>query len=245
MNARLPACAFALFLTACQSEPNPPAAAAGAPDPFSEARAALFDELRRPPWNIESEAVLEAMASVRRDEFCLERTRHLAYANRPLPIGHDQTISQPYIVAFMTEILAPEKSDRVLEIGTGSGYQAAVLSSLVDHVYSIEIVEPLGEQAIERFEKLGYDNITVKIGDGYAGWAEHAPFDAIIVTCAPTAIPQPLIDQLADGGRMIIPTGEFGAQELVLVEKGGEEVRQTAVLPVAFVPMTGEAENRR
>lgn len=209
-----------------------------------ENRSVLLEKtLRNAPYKIESEDVLNAMAAVRREEFCPPELRHRAYENRPLPIGHDQTISQPYIVAFMTEQLQAQKTDRVLEIGTGSGYQAAVLSSLVDHVYTIEIVEPLGKEATKRLSQLGYDNISVKIGDGYQGWAEHAPFDAVIVTCAPDAIPQPLIEQLTDGGRMIIPVGEQGGrQTLILLEKRGGEIHQTAVLPVAFVPMTGEAQ---
>lgn len=243
-----------LILTGCESEPPEPKAPLSSPgspgrepgDPSlaAQRRALLETTLRTPPYDIGDERVLEALAAVPREDFCLEGNRHLAYRNTPLPIGFGQTISQPYIVAFMTEQLKPKPTDRVLEIGTGSGYQAAVLSPLVKHVYTIEIVEPLAREATERLSRLGYENITVKAGDGYRGWAEHAPFDALIVTCAPDEIPQPLIDQLKDGGRMIIPVGKIGAQQLVLLRKRGEHVEQTAILPVAFVPMTGEAENR-
>ncbi len=158
----------------------------------------------------------------------------------PSVIG--QTISQPYIVAFMTEYLDPRPTDRVLEIGTGSGYQAAVLAELVAEVYSIEIVEHLAEQATADLSRLGYTNVYVKAGDGYQGWPSKAPFDAVIVTCAPQSVPQPLVDQLAEGGRMIIPVGEIWDQHLILLEKQGGQLDQTAVLPVRFVPMTGKAQ---
>jgi protein-L-isoaspartate(D-aspartate) O-methyltransferase len=186
--------------------------------------------------------VLAAMATVPRHEFVPAAQRRSAYADGPLPIGHGQTISQPYIVAFMTEQLDPKPTDRVLEIGTGSGYQAAVLSVLVTHVYSIEIIEPLGRQAAATLERLGYRNVKVKIGDGYAGWAEFAPFDSVIVTCAPERVPQPLVDQLKEGGKMIIPVGPLYEQELYLLEKRDGKVRQRAVLPVRFVPMTGRQD---
>ncbi len=193
---------------------------------------------------VRDKRVIQAMLKVPRHEFIPEPMRHLAYADTALPIGEDQTISQPYIVAFMTEQLKPKPTDKVLEIGTGSGYQAAVLAELVKEVYTIEIVEVLGRRATEALEKLEYKNVLTKIGDGYRGWREHAPFDAVIVTCAPTEIPQPLKDQLREGGRMIIPVGKRGAQELCLLEKREGKIIQTAVLAVAFVPMTGEAEGK-
>ena len=185
------------------------------------------------------------MGAVKRHLFVPESLRSKAYDDRPLPIGHGQTISQPYIVALMTEKLDPRKTDRILEIGTGSGYQAAVLAELVDEVYSIEIVEPLGKRAAETLKALDYANVHLRIGDGYQGWPEHAPFDAIIVTCAPEKIPQPLIDQLKEGGRMMIPVGrQFGAQDLYLLEKKDGEILKTAILPVRFVPMTGKSKSK-
>jgi protein-L-isoaspartate(D-aspartate) O-methyltransferase len=193
--------------------------------------------------DITNSAVLAAIGKVPRHEFVPANLREHAYEDRPLPIGHGQTISQPYIVAFMTEQLVPQTGDRVLEIGTGSGYQAAVLSELVKEVYTIEIVEPLARRAETDLKRLGYTNILVRAGDGYLGWPEAAPFDAIIVTCAPEAVPQPLVDQLKEGGRMIIPVG-YGEQELVLLHKRGGRLERQNVLPVRFVPMTGEAEKR-
>lgn len=189
--------------------------------------------------------VIAAMRAVPRHRFVPEASRSRAYDDGPLSIGHGQTISQPYVVAFMTERLAPKPTDRVLEIGTGSGYQAAVLSTLVAEVYTIEIVEPLATRAAAVLAELGYGNVHVRAGDGYRGWPEHAPFDAVIVTCAPEDVPRPLVEQLRDGGRMIIPVGPAGgAQELVVLEKRGDDVTRTAVLPVRFVPMTGEARRR-
>lgn len=184
--------------------------------------------------------VLKAMGTVPRHEFVPEDYRKYAYSDTPLPIGHEQTISQPYIVAFMTEQLAPKPTDRVLEIGTGSGYQAAVLAPLVKDVYTIEIVEPLARRAEADLKRLGYTNVHVRAGDGYKGWPEAAPFDAIIVTCAPEHVPKPLIEQLKDGGRMIIPVGPMYSQELYLLEKKRDKLQRKAVLPVRFVPMTGE-----
>ena len=188
------------------------------------------------------DAVMAAMGKVPRHRFVPLMEEPYAYENRPLPIGEGQTISQPYIVALMTDLLDLKRSDRVLEVGTGSGYQAAVLAELVAKVYSIEIVEPLGKQAAKILGDLGYRNVEVRVGDGYGGWPAAAPFDAIIVTAAPAAIPQPLIDQLGPGGRMVIPVGEtFFAQELLLVHKGadGKTTTQRA-LPVRFVPLTRE-----
>jgi protein-L-isoaspartate(D-aspartate) O-methyltransferase len=184
--------------------------------------------------------VLEAMRTVPRHAFVPENLRALAYEDRPLPIGYGQTISQPFIVALMTDLLDTEPGDRVLEIGTGSGYQAAVLAPLVDEVYSIEIVPGLGERAAAVLEELGYANVETKVADGYYGWPEVAPFDGIVVTAAANQIPPPLVEQLNPGGRMVIPIGgPFAAQQLMLVEKqqdGGITTRQ--VLPVQFVPFT-------
>ena len=190
--------------------------------------------------------VLQVLQSVPRHEFVPENVRTSSYADSPLPIGHGQTISQPYIVGFMTEALDPRPGDRILEIGTGSGYQAAVLSPLVREVFTIEIVEPLAEQARKVLERLGYDNVHVRAGDGYQGWPEEAPFDAIIVTCAPDEVPGALVSQLRDGGRMVIPVGpEGGVQELVLLEKHGDKLERRDLLPVRFVPMTGEGRMRK
>jgi protein-L-isoaspartate(D-aspartate) O-methyltransferase len=189
--------------------------------------------------------VLAAMAKVPREEFIPADARADAYEDGPLPIGYDQTISQPYIVAFMTEQLRPKPSDRVLEVGTGSGYQAAILAELVSDVYSIEIVEPLAKSAEATLQRVGYKNVHVKFGDGYKGWPEEGPFDAIIVTCAPDKVPQPLVDQLKDDGRMVIPVGDRFAQQLYLLEKKNGQLKQSATLPVRFVPMTSEAEKQK
>lgn len=188
--------------------------------------------------------VLRAMRRVPRHIFVPEPVRRDAYLNSALPIGYDQTISQPFIVAHMTELLDLHPGDKVLEIGTGSGYQAAVLAELSDHVYTIEIVKPLGERAEALLRELGYDSIHVRIGDGFNGWPEAAPFDRIIVTCAPDDIPGPLIRQLKTGGRMVIPVGEkTGIQYLVEVRKGTNgKLSRRNHYPVRFVPMTGEAE---
>lgn len=188
---------------------------------------------------------LEAMRHVPRHLFVPENRRHNAYQNRPLPIGHRQTISQPYIVAYMTEMLGLEAGEKVLEIGTGSGYQAAVLSEMTPHVYTIEIVEELGKRAKELFDSLGYETIRSKIGDGYKGWPEHAPFDAIILTAAADEIPDPLIQQLKPGGIMVLPVGEVGkTQMLTKVTKSEDgEVNIERRLPVRFVPMTGEIQD--
>jgi protein-L-isoaspartate(D-aspartate) O-methyltransferase len=209
---------------------------------LTDARAKMVKEqLAAPGRNIRNTRVLEVMGRVPRHEFVPASLQDEAYADHPLPIGHGQTISQPFIVAFMTEVLDPQPTDRVLEIGTGSGYQAAVLAELVAEVYSIEIVVPLAERARETLHRLGCRNVQVRAGDGYLGWPERAPFDAVIVTCAPERVPPPLVDQLREGGRMIVPVGGGFEQELVLLEKRGREVRQRAVLPVRFVPMTGTA----
>lgn len=192
---------------------------------------------------VKDERVLAALRKVPRQEFMPPDVRDTAYDDRAIAIGYGQTISQPYVVAFMTEALALKPEDRVLEIGTGTAYQTAILAELVKEVYTIEIVEPLGKRAAETLARLGYKNVQARIGDGFRGWADAAPFDAIIVTCAPDAVPQPLVDQLADGGRMIIPVGPPGEpQNLVLLKKSGGKIEQQKVLPVTFVPMTGEAK---
>ncbi|MCL5670238.1 MAG: protein-L-isoaspartate(D-aspartate) O-methyltransferase [Acidobacteria bacterium] len=187
--------------------------------------------------------VLDALRKVPRHLFVPMVMQPHAYQDTPLPIGYAQTISQPYVVGFMTEALKLRPQDRVLEIGTGSGYQAAVLSLLVQDVYSIEIVEPLGREAAERLQRLGYANVKVRIGDGYKGWPEAAPFDAIIVTAAPGHIPQPLLDQLAPGGRLLVPVGK-DVQTLVRVRRTAKGFKPEELLGVRFVPMTGEAEKK-
>lgn len=188
-------------------------------------------------------SVVSALRKVDRSEFVPREQRRFAFANRPLEIGHGQTISQPFIVALMTHVLELETSDRVLEIGTGSGYQAAILGELVEDVYTIEIVEPLAKEADSRLERLGYTNVYVRIGDGWFGWPEEAPFDKIMVTAVAPKLPPELISQLKVGGKLVLPVGDYdGYQELVLVEKISEsELDRRVVLPVRFVPMTGEA----
>jgi protein-L-isoaspartate(D-aspartate) O-methyltransferase len=186
--------------------------------------------------------VMAQLERVPRHRFVGAELAGAAYDNRPLPIGHGQTISQPYIVALMTELLDPEPGDVVLEVGTGSGYQAAVLAGLVKQVYTVEIIEPLATTATARLKQLGYANVAVKVADGYHGWAEHAPYDGIVVTAASGSVPPPLIAQLKPGGRMVIPVGtSFFAQELVLVEKRRDGTITTQqILPVRFVPLTGK-----
>jgi protein-L-isoaspartate(D-aspartate) O-methyltransferase len=222
--------------------------AASEPTP-SDADEAAFAALRKRMVNeqlaardITNPRVLGAMGSVPRHRFVPAGMQQLAYNDYPLPIGHDQTISQPYIVALMTQVVDPKPNAKALDIGTGSGYQAAVLAELVARVHSIEIVEPLARDAKARLATLGYKNVDVRHGDGYRGWPEAAPFDMIIVAAAPDHIPQPLLDQLAVGGKMVIPVGRY-FQNLLLLEKTADgSINQTVVAPVAFVPMTGEAE---
>jgi protein-L-isoaspartate(D-aspartate) O-methyltransferase len=193
--------------------------------------------------DITDRQVLEAMGRVPRHEFVPAPMRPLAYADSPLPIGHGQTISQPYIVALMTQLTAPRPAHKALDIGTGSGYQAAVLAELVQDVYSIEIIEPLANEARQRLQSLGYKNIHVRCGDGYRGWPDEAPFDIIIVAAAPDHVPEPLIEQLAPGGKLVIPVGDQW-QDLLVVEKADDgTVTRRQVAPVAFVPMTGEAQD--
>ncbi len=195
---------------------------------------------------VDDAAVLAAMRQVPRHRFVPDRETRSAYADRPLPIGYGQTISQPYIVALMTELLEVKPGDKILEIGTGSGYQAAVLTELTPTVYTIEIIEALEEQAAERLETLGYATVSIKIGDGYYGWEEHAPFDGIIVTCAAGHVPPPLLAQLALGGKMVIPVGGvYEVQDLIRVTKDEEgTIRSQRLLPVRFVPMTGRAQEK-
>jgi len=221
---------------------GPGAGAKSDTDPYRTARLRMVST-QIAGRGVSDERVLEAMRTVPRHEFVPERYRARAYTDTPLPIGHEQTISQPFIVAIMTELAGVGPEDRVLEIGTGSGYQAAVLSVLAKDVYSIEILKPLADSAAERLGRLGYDNVTVKAGDGYRGWKEHAPFDAVIVTAAPDHVPQPLVDQLKVGGRLVIPVGDV-FQELILITKDEKGATSKAVLPVRFVPMTGEAREK-
>jgi protein-L-isoaspartate(D-aspartate) O-methyltransferase len=220
-----------------------------ADDPFKSARAEMVREIegdvRRTSERIGKTAlnprVMEVMGRVPRHEFVPESQKSHAYENRPLPIGYGQTISQPYIVALMTDLLRVGSGAAVLEVGTGSGYQAAILAETVRSVYTIEIVEGLAETAAERLKRLGFDNVEVRSGDGYYGWKERAPFDGIVVTAAASHIPPPLIEQLKPGGRMVIPVGgPFFVQQLMLVEKGEKgEIQTRQILPVAFVPLTG------
>jgi protein-L-isoaspartate(D-aspartate) O-methyltransferase len=190
---------------------------------------------------IKDERVINAMLQVERHRFVPVNYEKLAYGDFPLPIGKEQTISQPYIVALMTQELELKETDRVLEIGTGSGYQAAVLSLLVEQVFTVEIIESLADSAVRRLERLGFENIHVRCGDGFLGWPEAAPFDAIIITCAPPTLPQPLVDQLAEGGRLIVPLGE-DYQILTLYEKVGGSLQKEEIVPVLFVPMRGLIE---
>ena len=212
-------------------------------DAFLEERAAMV-ETQIEARGVKDARVLDSMKQVPRHLFISESLWPSAYFDSPLPISNDQTISQPYIVAVMTELLQPEEHHVVLEIGTGSGYQAAVLSKLVDWVYTIEIVPELGRSAESILDRLGYDNVTVRVGDGYQGWPEEAPFDRIIVTAAPEEIPRKLVEQLKPGGRMILPVGpQLRGQDLLILEKDGEgKVETTRLFPVRFVPMVREKE---
>lgn len=235
------AVAFSLGLAAIVC---PARALAQRNDELAQARR-LMVELHVQGAGITNPRVIEAMLATPRHEFVPFKLRDQAYLDAGLPIGHSQTISSPFIVAFMTEALDPQPTDRVLEIGTGSGYQAAVLSGLVAEVYTIEIVAPLGEQATEVLEKLDYDNVHVKIGDGFVGWPEHAPFDKIIVTCSPQDVPSPLVEQLKEGGIMVIPVGQRHQQSLHVLRKTNGQMTVEARHPTLFVPMTGEAEQQR
>jgi protein-L-isoaspartate(D-aspartate) O-methyltransferase len=209
-------------------------------DAYAEARAQMVRE-QIAGRGIADPRVISAMSRVPRHELVPESMRERAYEDRPLPIGNGQTISQPFVVAYMTEQLRLRGGERVLEVGTGSGYQAAVLAEIAGEVYTIEIVEPLGIRARDDLQRLGYKNVHVRIGDGYRGWPELAPFDAIIVTAAPERVPQPLIDQLAMGGRLVLPVGSFD-QELLRIERRTDGIQQERLIDVRFVPMRGEAE---
>jgi protein-L-isoaspartate(D-aspartate) O-methyltransferase len=188
--------------------------------------------------------VLKAMAKVERHRFVPSEYANAAYSDGPLPIGHSQTISQPYIVALMTQLLNLKGGEKILEVGTGSGYQAAMLAELCKEVYTVEIIPELGERAGLLLKELGYGNVFVKIGDGYNGWPEHAPYDGILVTCAPDAIPQPLISQLKEGGRLVIPVGGFPDQVLVLAEKLDGNIVKEGIIPVRFVPLVRKKADR-
>lgn len=231
-------CALLLALTALADEED-----------YSMARAAMVDEVkfyaalaRDSGEEALNDDVMQSLGTVERHNFVASDQRRFAYENRPLPIGHGQTISQPYIVALMTDLIEPERDFVVLEIGTGSGYQVAILAKLVTHVFSIEIIEALADEAKTRLARLGYDNVTTKLGDGYYGWEKHAPFDAIIVSAAASHVPPPLIRQLKPGGRMIIPVGgRFMIQQLLLLEKTDDgEVITRQIAAVRFVPLTRE-----
>lgn len=242
--------AIGLLLYTLSFTLHAPATGAVPVEEYQKERLALVEliqaDVRRTSTHLDKdlldERVLEAMRQVPRHLFVPEDSQASAYENRPLAIGHGQTISQPYIVATMTDLLKPEKNHRVLEVGTGSGYQAAVMATLTAEVFSLEIIEPLGNQASRLLQQLGYQNVQVRIGDGYYGWEEHAPYDAIIVTAAANHVPPPLVDQLKPGGRMIIPVGSaFMVQQLVLIEKDqGGAVTLKQILPVRFVPLTGQ-----
>ena len=202
---------------------------------FQEERRLMVEEQIK-KRGIKDSVIIEAFLKVPRHRFVPKKYRKMAYKDHPLPIGEGQTISQPYIVAYMTQILNLSKTDKVLEIGTGSGYQAAILGELSDSVYTIEIITSLGNRASKLLQEMGYDNVKVKIGDGYKGWEEYAPFDAIIVTCAPTEIPNALKNQLIEGGRIIIPVGSF-YQNLIYLKKVDNKIKKKKVFPVRFVPM--------
>jgi protein-L-isoaspartate(D-aspartate) O-methyltransferase len=211
-------------------------------DPFKEKRENLVSQTIE-KRGVKDQAVLRAMKTVKRHLFVPENNTGNAYDDRPLPIGYGQTISQPYIVAYMTEVINPKPEHIVLEIGTGSGYQAAVLAEIVKEVYTIEIVPQLGNAATTRLKNAGYTNINVKVSDGYHGWKENAPYDAIIVTAAAEFVPPPLLEQLKDGGKIVIPVGSpFMNQTLMLIEKKGKKITTKSLLPVIFVPFTRKTE---
>lgn len=220
------------------------AASVPAQDRMTAARHYMVDEYLVKE-GISNRRVIEAMRAVERHEFVRRSLVLQAYFDAALPIGYKQTISPPFVVGYMTETIDPQPTDKVLEIGTGSGYQAAVLGKLAKEVYSIEIVEPLGKTAAARLRRLGYTNVNTKVGDGYKGWPEHAPFDKIIVTCSPEKVPLPLVEQLKEGGRMIIPLGERYQQVFHLLEKKNGKLERKKLIPTLFVPMTGVSEANR
>ena len=243
MKRRRPTLFLVVACALCASVPG----RSETPDEYAKERAALLAELRTygkeeaGPEGF-AEQVLEALAEVPRHEFVPADQRRYAWRNRPLPIGHGQTISQPYIVALMTDLVEPQAGDVILEVGTGSGYQAAILARLAARVHTIEIIEPLYRQAAARLRRLGFDNVEVRLGDGYYGWEAHAPFDKIVVTAAASHVPPPLIAQLRPGGRMVIPVGgRFQTQQLLQIDKTADgEIRTRQVAAVRFVPLTGE-----
>ena len=239
--------AFLLFIgilfTSCQKAPKGDKMKESSDDEVFAHRREQMVVAQIESRGIKNPLILQAMKKVPRHLFVAADLQDVAYTDGPLPIGHEQTISQPYIVALMTELLNLKRGEKVLEIGTGSGYQAAVLAEICSQVYSIEIVEPLALKADETLKKLGYKNVEVKVGDGYQGWEEHAPFDGIILTAAPDHIPQPLYDQLKLGARMVLPIGN-GNQELMVITKTPEGMKKETVIPVRFVRMTGEAETK-
>ncbi len=226
-----------LFACAEQSRFDQATAQQRSEDQLTAQRRELVEQLKS--QGITSKTVLDALLKVPRHRFVPPSYRHLAYENRPLPIGHDQTISQPFIVGYMTEAAELAPGEKVLEIGTGSGYQAAVLAELSKVVYTIEIIPPLAESARTLLSELGYRNVEVKAGNGYEGWAEHAPFDAIVVTAAPEQVPKALVDQLAVRGKMVIPVGS-AFQEMAIITKSETGVIERRTIPVRFVPMTGK-----
>ena len=229
-----------LLLPVPSCRPRSQSESAGQTDPaqdFNAERRQLVEVLKS--QGVTSQTVLDALLKVPRHEFVLPAYRNLAYQNRPLPIGHDQTISQPFIVGYMTEAAEIAPGERVLEIGTGSGYQAAILAELAQEVYTIEIIPELADGARTLLSKLGYGKVQVKTGNGYAGWPEHAPFDAIVVTAAPDEVPPALVEQLAVKGKMVIPVGS-GFQQMVIITKNESGVIERRTIPVRFVPMTGK-----
>ncbi len=235
-------CLATTISSGCAAPANDAEPGAPRSDQYAGVRSRMVDE-QIAARGVTDGRVLEAMTKVPRHLFVPESLVSSAYTDRPLPIGHEQTISQPYIVGLMTELAELEGGEKVLEIGTGSGYQAAVLAEIADRVYTIEIVEPLAATAAARLDTLGYSNVVVRCGDGYQGWPDHAPFDAVVVTAAPDHIPVPLVEQLAVGGRLVIPVGDY-YQELLQITKTEDGVVERRIIPVRFVPMTGEAQDR-
>jgi protein-L-isoaspartate(D-aspartate) O-methyltransferase len=238
--------AWALLLfVACETAPSNATVAATVPTPAQDKYAPRRAKMVRAQLagrDITDKRVLEAMGRIPRHEFVPAVMKPSAYADRPLPIGHGVTISQPYIVALMTQLAKIERGDVVLDVGTGSGYQAAVLAELGAEVYSIEIIEPLAKQAGELLQRLGYAKVTVRAGDGYRGWPEHAPFDAVILAAAPLSVPESLEQQLKIGGRLVLPVGKKFDQRLLVITRTQSGFEEEVIIPVAFVPMTGEAQ---
>ena len=237
-NKGLISIALMFIIPLLQCEEGERMSASGAKEDFRIMREKMVENQIK-ARGVKDPRVLAAMLKVERHVFVPAENQSSAYADQPLPIGEGQTISQPYIVALMTELLELKGQEKVLEVGTGSGYQAAILGELAKEVYGIEIVEKLASSSRDLLARLGYKNITLKAGDGYLGWPEVAPFDAIIVTCAPDHVPKPLLEQLKDGGRMVLPVGSY-SQELKKITKRSGKIETTNVIPVVFVPMTGD-----